>query len=48
MEVPTWAMARISRGKETFFTIPAWATSTPAELRSELLNKFQGSSPANR
>ena len=45
---PTAASARISRGKDTFFTMPALFTTTPVPVRTPRENRFHSSSPAKR
>ncbi len=45
---PTAARARISRGNETFLTMPALFTTTPVPVSTPRENRFQISSPANR
>ena len=45
---PTEARARISRGKDTFFTMPALFTTTPVPSAAPDGNRFHSSSPANR
>ena len=45
---PTAARARISRGNETFFTMPALLTTTPVPVSTPSEKRFQSSSPAKR
>ena len=45
---PTAARARISRGKETFFTMPALFTTTPVPVSTPSEKRFHSSSPAKR
>ena len=42
------ARARISRGKDTFFTRPALLTTTPVAAITPVWKKFHSSSPENR
>ena len=46
--VPTEARARISRGKETFFTMPALATTVPVAVCTPTWKRFHSSRPENR
>ena len=45
---PTAARARISRGNETFFTMPALLTTTPVPVWTPSWKRFHSSKPANR
>ena len=45
---PTAARARISRGNETFFTMPALFTTTPVPVSTPSEKRFHSSSPAKR
>ena len=44
---PTTERASSSRGKATFFTIPALPTTTDVAAMAEPLNRFQAIRPAN-
>ncbi len=43
--LPTEARGRISRGNDTFFTRPAFATTDPVAAPSPVENRFHTSSP---
>ena len=45
---PTAASERISRGNETFFTMPALLTTTPVPVSTPKEKRFHSSRPANR
>ena len=45
---PTAARARISRGNDTFFTMPALLTTTRYRSARPSWNRFHSSSPAKR
>ncbi len=45
---PIDARARISRGKDTFFTRPALFTTTPVPVWTPTWNRFHTSRPENK
>ena len=47
METPTTDRARSSRGKATFFTMPALPTTTDVAPMAAVLKRFQTRRPAN-